>query len=462
MPKMSEIIAAILRGKRFYLAVAVCCFLEWLALWRVAPNCWFDSDTVSYFFPVNLFAGRISAVRPPVYCLFLNALRWFGDARLPALAVAAQFAILLGTILLAAKMLRALFGYAIPVLIVCAYLALQGYFWAKALLPECFSFCATVLAVFLFWRMTVAPSKRLAWGLNILMAIAVLLKPVFLVMAIALFLAWGFFIVAGDGRRRCTGAILLSYVVSLGIVLGYCSLMQVRHGMFGVSSVGIQNDLLNIISSSAWTTCGDSRAKALLSEELQNNPKRTYATVFALQWAVIPKSGEQTDLNEIAPDYLMENGNARFCRDLASQYTKGTLYSLDELRDFIREAKRQPLFQKFLLQKLFIAFGAPRGVFIVPFWLGVTGLVVSLSRRNHLLFFTNLLLVGFLAAVVLKIDILVADPDANERLLYPVFLIPWMNLLSYFSHAWPTSINRDTYLCGSSSRQLGKMQDDPD
>lgn len=437
MPMIRRTMDALFDGRWFYVTVVACCILEWLVLWRVAPNCWFDSDTVSYFFPVNLFAGRISAVRPPVYCLFLNALRWFGDARLPALAVAIQFAVLLGSILLAAKMLRAVFGHAVPVLVACGYLALQGYFWAKALLPECFSFCATVLAVFLFWRMTVAPSNRLAWGLNLLVAVAVLLKPVFLVMAIALFLAWGFFIIAGDGRRHCAGAIVLSYGVSVAIVLGYCSLMQARHGMFGVSSVGIQNDLLNIVSSSAWSTCRDSRVKDLLSEELQNNPKRTYATVFALQWAVIPKSGEQLDLNEIAPGYLQNSANARFCRDLAGQYTKGTLYSLEELRGFIREAKSQPLFRKYLLQKLFIAFGAPRGIFVVPFWLGVTGLVVSLVQRNHLLCFANLMLLGFLAAVVLKIDILVADPDANERLLYPVFLVPWMDLLHYFKTVFP-------------------------
>lgn len=436
MPKRPDIIAGNTAKKRFYFAVAICCFLEWVILWRVAPNCWFDSDTVSYFFPVNLFAGRISAVRPPVYCLFLGAVRGFGDARLPTLVVGIQFAVLLGSILLAAKMLRAAFGHAAAVLVVCGYLALQGYFWAKAILPECFSFCATVLAVFLFWRMTVAPSNRLAWGLNLLTAVAILLKPVFLVMAIALFLAWGFFVVSGDGGRRCAGGIVLSYGVSMAMVFGYCSLMQARHGLFGVSSVGIQNDLLNIISSSAWTTCGNSRVKELLTDELQNNPKRTYATIFALQWAAFRKSGEQLDLNEIAPGYLQNNANARFCRDLAGQYTKGELYSLEELRGFIREAKRQPLFRKYLLQKLFIAFGAPRGIFIVPFWLGVTGLVVSLSNRNHLLLFANLLFLGCLAAIVLKIDILVADPDANERLLYPVYLVPWMDLLDYFKAAF--------------------------
>ena len=437
MTTIRETIACLFRGKRFYVAVVFCCLVEWVALSRVAPNIYFDSDTVSYFYPVNLFLGRISDVRPPVYCLFLDAWRLFGDVHVKTGVVLSQFSILLGIILLAAKMLKSLFHYEIPVLVVCGYLALQGYFWAKALIPECFSFCATVLAVYLFWRMTVAPAKRVAWGINLLMAFAILLKPVFLVMAIALFLAWGFRIVSGAENRCHVKSIVLSYGLSVALVLGYCSLMQARYGMFGVSSVGIQNDLLNIVSSSAWTTCGDSRVKTLLTEELQNDPKRTYATVFALQWAVVPKGSGSIDLYKIAPEYLLESANARFCRDLSVQYTRGTLYGLDELRNFIREAKRQPLFLKYVLQKVSIAFAAPRGTFIVPFWLGVTGLFVSLSRRDCLLFFANLLLLGFLVAIVIKIDILVADPDANERLLYPVFLIPWMNLLHYFKHAFP-------------------------
>lgn len=444
MSTISKTINCLFRGKRFYIAVAVCCLLEWLALGKVAPNCWFDSDTVSYFYPVNLFLGRISPVRTPVYCLFLNALRCFGDMQLATWVVATQFAVLLGCILLAARMLRSLFRHEIPVLIACGYLALQGYFWAKAILPECFTFCVVVLAVYLYWRMTSAPSPKLVWAINLLMAFAVLLKPVFAVLAIALFLAWLFRIASGDKRHVKT--IALSYGVSIAILLGYCSLMQIRHGFFGLSSVTRQNDLLNIVSSSAWTTCKDSSVKALLVDELQKN-KDQYGGVFALQWAVIPASPDTIDTYAICPKFLFESENARYCYELEQQYDKGTLYNLDALQSFIREAKHQPLFRKYVLQKLFIAIGAPQGILLVPFWLGFVSLVIALSRRDHLMFFANLLLLGFIGAVVLKIDILNADADSHTRLLYPVYLIPWMDLLLFFKLAfskttslpWPKS-----------------------
>ena len=437
MSTISKTIEFLFKGRRFYISVAVCCFLEWFALSRVAPNCYFDSDTVSYFYPVNLFAGRISAVRPPVYCLFLNALRSFGDLWLPTLVVVSQFAILLGTILLAAKMLRAVFWHVIPVLVVCGYLALQGYFWAKAINPECLSFCITVLSVFLFWRMTVAPSKKLAWGINLLMAVAVLLKPVFLVLAIALLFAWLFRIVTGAEHRIHITAIILSYGLSIGILLGYCALMQARHGMFGLSSVSLQNDLLDVISSSSWETCQDSPVKALLSDEMQKSGD-PYAGAFAVQWAVIPESEDSPDMHEICPKFMFESENVRYCYNLARKYNAGHLFSLDALRSFIREAKHQPAYYRYELQKLFLGIGAPKGVLLVPFWLGFVGLAIALARRNHLLFFSNLLLLGFIASVIFK-----SDMEQNERLLYPVCLIPWMDLLHYFKHAFPKTDDGD-------------------
>ena len=437
MSVLRKTMDCLFRGRRFYVSVAICCLVEWFALSRVAPNCYFDSDTVSYFYPVNLFAGRISAVRPPVYCLFLNALRALGDLRLPTLVVVSQFAILLGTILLAAKMLRSLFVYEIPVLVACGYLALQGYFWAKAINPECLSFCIAVLAMFLFWRMTVAPSKKLAWGINLLMSVAVLLKPVFLVMAIALLLAWGFRIVVGAEKRSHVKAIILSYGLSLGILIGYCALMQVRHGMFGLSSVSVQNDLLDVISSSAWETCRDSPVKALLADEMQKSGD-PYAGAFALQWAVIPESKDEPDMYAICPEFMFESGNVRYCHHLARQYNAGHLYGLDALRAFIREAKHQPAYFRYELQKLFLGIGAPKGVLLVPFWLGFASLAIAMARRNHLLFFSNLLLLGFIASVIFK-----SDMEQNERLLYPVCLVPWMDILHYFKHAFPKADDGD-------------------
>lgn len=436
MPIITKTIDCLFRGRRFYVAVVVVCLLEWLALSMVAPNCYFDSDSVSYFYPVNLFVGRISASRPPVYCLFLNGLRCLGDMHLKTCVVSIQFVVLVGTILLAAKMLRSLFHHAIPVLVACGYCALQGYFWAKGIIPECFTFCVVVLAVYLFWRMTVAPSNQLIWALNLLIAFAILLKPVFAVLGLALFLSWLFRILVGDEDKRRIKTIVLSYGLSVVIVLAYCSLMQVRYGMFGMSSVLVQNDLLNIVSSSAWTTCKDSPVKALLADELKNN-KDTYAGVFALQWAVKPISSESTDLYEICPHFLLESENARYCRDLREKYNKGTLFGMNDLQDFIREAKGQPLFFQYVLQKVFIAIGAPQGTLIVPFWLGFTSLVISFLRRNYLLFFANLLFLGFVASVILKIDILYADAGSESRLLYPVYMIPWMDLLYYFKLAFP-------------------------
>ncbi len=431
MPVIRKTMEALFKGRRFYIAVAACCLLEWVALSRVAPNCYFDSDTVSYFYPVNLFAGRISSVRPPVYCLFLNAMRSFGDLWLPKLVVATQFAFLLGSILLAARMLRDRFGHEIPVLVACGYLALQGYFWAKAINPECFTFCVTVLALFLYWRHSLAPSKGLVWAVNLLMAFAILLKPAFLVMAIALFLAWSFRIVSGAEDRRRITAVVLSYGLSAGIVLVYCSLMQARCGMFGLSTVPMQNDLLDIVSSSAWETCKDSPVKEVLADEMRKS-RDPYAGAFAVQWAVIPKTEDTADLYAICPEFLFESANVRYCQNLRRQYAKGRLYPLDALRSFIGEAKHQPAYRKYELQKLFLGIGAPKGVLLVPFWLGFTGLAVSLWRRDHLLFFANLLLLGFIASVVLK-----SDMEQNDRLLYPVYLVPWMDLLHYFKTAFP-------------------------
>ena len=429
MSRMCETIGVLLRGRRFYIAVAVCCLLEWLALSKVAPNVYFDSDTVSYFYPVNLFIGRISAIRPPVYCLFLNALRVFGDIHLKAWVVSSQFVLMLGTLLLAAKMLRTMFRHEIPVLVASGLLALQGYFWSKAIDPECFSFCVTVFAIYLYWRMTVAPSKKIVWGLNLLIAFAVLLKPVFMVLAIALFLAWAFRIFAGDEDRGRIKSIVFSYGISVAIVIGYCFLMQGRHGMFGVSSVSLQNDLLDIVSSSAWQNCGDSPVKRLLADEMGKS-RDPYAGAFALQWAVIPTSKDTTDLYATCPEFLFESGNVQYCYNLQKQYTKGALFSLDALQGFIREAKHQPLYYKYELQKLFLAIGAPQGVLLVPFWLGAASLVIAWFRRDHVLFFSNLLFLGFIASVIFK-----SDMEQNARLLYPVCMVPLMDLLCYFKSA---------------------------
>lgn len=431
MPTISGIIETLFRGRRFYVAVALCCLVEWFALRLVAPDCYFDSDSVSYFYPVNLFAGRISASRPPVYCLFLNALRGFGDARLATLVVLSQFACLLGTVLLAAKMLRALFRHEIPVLVVCGHLALQGYFWAKAINPECFSFCTVVLVVSLFWRMVLAPSKTLAWSIHLLMAFAVLLKPMFLVLAIALAMAWAFLAFSSPGGKRHLGAVVLSYLLSLGIVLGYCTMMQARHGMFTVSSIPLQNDLVDIVASSAWKTCKDSPAKAHLAGELQKH-EDPYAGAFALQWAATPASEDSTDVFAICPEFLFESPNVRYCFGLREQYDNGTSFDRRELARFVREAKRQPAYCKFLLQRMLMAIGAPRGFLLLPFWLGFACLVLSLARRDHLMFFANLLLLGFIAAAILK-----HDGEQYARILFPVFLIQWMDLLHYFSLAFP-------------------------
>ena len=408
----------LLSGRRFYIVAMAFCLLEWLALSRVAPNCWFDSDTVSYFYPVNLFCGRISAVRPPVYCLFLNALRCFGDIHLKTAVVLTQFAVLLGTILLAARMLRSLFLHDIPVLVVCGFLALQGYFWAKAILPECFSFCVVVLAVYLFWRMMLCPSKKLIWGLHLLLVFAIMIKPVFVIMAIALFLVWVFRIVSGCENKHHVKTVVCSYSLSIALVLG-------------LSTVSLQNDLLDSVSSSAWTTCKDSSGKTLLAEEMGKS-RDPYAGAFALQWAVIPGKADSTNIYDICPEFLFESDNVRYCQDLGRRYVRGKLYPLDALLSFIREAKHQPLYWKYELEKLFLGIGAPRGVLLWPFWLGVAGLVLALARRNHCLLFANLLLLGFVASVIFK-----SDMEQNERLLYPVYLVPWMDLLHYFRLAFP-------------------------
>lgn len=429
MPIITKTLDCLFRGRRFYVVVLFVCLLEWLALSVVAPNCYFDSDSVSYFYPVNLFAGRISASRPPVYCLFLNALRCFGDMHLKTCVVFMQFVVLLGTILLAAKMLRSLFCHEIPILVVCGLLALQGYFWGKAILPECFSFCMAVLVLFLFWRMDAAPSKMLVWSLNLLVALAIFLKPVFAIMAIALSAAWFFRILTGNGVKGCVKSILLSGAVAGCVIVGYCFLMQARHGFFGLSSVSVQNDLLDIVSSSAWETCADSPAKSLLSDELQKNGD-PYAGAFAVQWAVVPRAEEAFDIYDICPKFLFESENVRYCLRLAKQYDKGHLYGVDTLRSFVREAKRQPRYYKYELQKLLLGIGAPQGVLLMQFWLGAVGLAIACVRRDHVLFFANLLFLGFIASVIFK-----SDMEQNARLLYPVYLVPLMDLLQYFKLA---------------------------
>ena len=440
MWNIHKAIGCLLRGRRFYVAVAALCLLEWLALSRVAPNIYFDSDTVSYFYPVNLFAGCISDVRPPVYCLFLDALRSWGDAHLQTAVVLSQFAVMLAVLLLAAKMLRSLFRHNLLVLAVCGLLALQSYFWCKAINPESFSFCVVALAVCLWWRISRAPSKTLVWSLHLLMAFAILLKPVFVVLAIALFLSWMFRIAAGDEDRRRVKTIVLSFCVSCGLVLGYGALMQARHGFFGLSSVSVQNDLLDIVSSGAWTTCRDSPVKAHLAEALQKSAD-PYNGAFSLQWAVVPDRADPTDLYEICPKFLFESANVRYCYNLRQQYDKGTLYPRSVLQEFVREAKRQPLYVKYEIQKLMLALGAPQGVLLVPFWLGVTALLVSLARRDHVLVFANLLFRGFIATVVFK-----SDMEQNARLLYPVCLVPWMDLLHYFMIALQKRVSRSSSL----------------
>ena len=97
---------------------------------------------------------------------------------------------------------------------------------------------------------------------------------------------------------------------------------------------------------------------------------------------------------------------------------------MSELLDFVNSAKHTNKHLKFQFNKVRNAIFPPDGILIQHFWLSLIFLILSILTRNHLLLFANLLYLGFMAALILK-----SDMQQVERLLYPVCMIPAINLL---------------------------------
>lgn len=390
---------------------------------------YYDTDTVSYFYASQrILQGIIDPIRPPVYPLLLKVFTvLYPRDPFPAVVLFQGIVSFLSIVPFYLVCRRWLVHQSLAFLaslVYACYPILHAY--NGSVFPESFLVVCYVWLLFLFSGYVANPTPAGAWALNTGLVVMVLLKPGSLYLYGVFALIW--FIKVMKERLAVRRAAVISYVVAVALILGYCQLNSDQNGCFGLSTVTHDNNFGNVIYSGLYRNIPDQQLVTAIDSSMKNG---VYYTIYYLN----------NDHDFIQQQYknfpYINNSNMNYVLGIPSS---GYGYTKSMLDRYLRKVMYSGAYVGYIVNNTGVfadstVFGA-KGYMIIILNLLWVGLIVYMALKNGVVLCLDIFVVA--AAGGMVCTFLIAGFGQSERILLPVlplFIFQGFRFLDLLVHA---------------------------
>jgi hypothetical protein len=351
-------------------------------------------DTASYLEDANLygliFRGEINIERTPVYLVFTGLHRqMFGEENMFAWIVFTQRLL---------SLISVFFFYRIAEHFIksqsCVVLASISYIVAESVLPfnnwiltESFAVTFIVCWFYLLVAYTQKPSgwKALLSGIGVF--ILIMLRPALMGLLLLIFVFYGMRLLFHREHFKKDSIGLLSAVLSLALLFGYCHQLYKKEKIFSVTVLGVSNQFICTIQSGLFQKDNDSPLSRRMQTALEEYKTKFPEKANDAKLLSGPRVWSYPDdpitfiTTKVREDNFMppmyERGN--YTRQIIKKYPYD--YAKFIFGKFLQEKKLFPVYL-FVLLELVLIFRLWKKakhipILLIIFWLMISGLLFT-------------------------------------------------------------------------------------
>lgn len=318
----------------------------------------YNSDSVSYFAPVDVLRGVVDLYRTPLYPSLISLLENFSREYLVSNLIFFQQVISFLSIILffyvSVKIIRNRF--------VSMVATLFYGLWHPILIqnihlnPESLCFAGSVLLLLILVKYLEKPRKSVALSLGVFPFFLVMLKPTYLITigVVLLFFVARLMVLREEKKILSWG--LIGIVLSVLGVLGYCTMNYRHNGQFVVSNIALNNTIAHISISWAYECGKDDEFIAIIDRTRHIN---YYAAPFTINNHFIDN---YKICDKRFPKNLSPTHDMLFCSNMPDTVN----YPPERIKRFIRNSQFTMIYFKYMMQRAFdIVTVAYRNLFIL-------------------------------------------------------------------------------------------------
>lgn len=361
----------------------------------------YNADSVTYYSAAQkLFKGYIDMGRPPVYPFLIKIFELVSPSPpFKTLILFQYFASFISIIFFyfISKRITKLRIFQIFATVIYGILP-SIYSMNNAIFAESILISSMIGFVFLFYIFLMYPSKVKAVLLNLSVFFLVMIKPICLIFYVVMALIWIYRIIKKKDISFLR-IIIVSYILSVGLVLGYSQINKIQNNYWGVSSIKHDNDFINVIFSSAYKNIPD-----------QDFVNTVDSTLHKTHYYVVYYLNNYHDYFKKGFDiFPLEYSHKRSMTGIESIPSNELGYSLSNIQSYIKEAMLTKEYINYTSKKLIrfldAKIGFVNGMFVYFLILGsLCYLVFSYIKRKSLdesMIFHLLVICGLLGVFII-------------------------------------------------------------
>lgn len=321
----------------------------------------YNSDSVSYFFPVDIFRGVIDLYRTPLYAYIIRFFEYVSKEHLVSNIIWFQqivsFLAIIPFYYVSRKIIKNLFLSIVATLFYgCWHPILMQNIHLN---PESLCFAGSVMLLYILVRYLDNPQKRTALALGAFPLLLIMLKPTYLILLGVVFLFLISRMVLHREERIRLGWGLLGLLLSVAGVLGYCEMNKRQNGQFVLSNIALNNTLAHITTSGAYRYGGDNEFISIIDA----TPKHTYYDVpFTLNNDFIDRYRQYS---QRFPQNLIPMEDMLYCLTIPDREN----FPPERIHAFVKNSVRSTAYVHYMLKRAFDIVAAAYGHLFILFFL---------------------------------------------------------------------------------------------
>jgi len=320
----------------------------------------YNADSVTYYSAAQqIFKGHIDMGRPPIYPILIKISEWLSpQSPFKILLLFQHFASFISLIFFyfiskRITKLRVFQDLASGIYgILPSIYAINNAIFAESILIS-----SMICFGFLFHLFLKHPSNVKVVLLNISIFFLVMIKPICLIFFVVMALIWGFRIIIKKDYSLIR-IVIVSYIMSVGLVLGYSQINKIQNNYWGVSSIKHDNDFINVIFSDAYKNIPD-----------QDFVNTVDSTLHKTHYYVVYYLNNYHDYFKKGFDiFPLEYSHKRSMTGIESIPSNELGYSLSNIQSYIKQAMLTKEYLVYTSKKIIrfwnVKIGFVKGVFV--------------------------------------------------------------------------------------------------
>lgn len=244
-----------------------------------------DTSTYVEEYTQNILKGEVNAQRTPIYPYIVKLIQTIGGQdNMYSNIVYVQYALMFISIILFYLCLKELTnnkilqGVGTTIYGICPYI----FVWNNMILTESIAISGIVLLIFLLLRYIKNNSIALVISINIVMFLLIMLRPAYIYLLPII----GIFILLQNKDRKSLIAGIISFFVVIALILGYCGLMKINHGKFGITAISNINRQIITINNGNFKRADNENIKEYIEYEISKlegyDPTQIYNDLYKI------------------------------------------------------------------------------------------------------------------------------------------------------------------------------------